>query len=275
MSEKESDGKYYKVYKDRDNHVNTKINKDGRKAAIQFDNNGNKLNGPVDLEEVDIEDIVASHTPREMNPYIQLVLDKIVAPIIRHGFEIGEEKLMAYLSDKGIPAAKKAIKDFTQNKKVYVEGIKEGLSGKETKISKILRESETKEKMEVAETVKPIEYVNEKEYHSPEEIQQVINTLKKSVLVTATCIRILTNTIVTDDGSDPEKLKESKRQLEELGTEEVMNQIGLMLEDKNRELLDHSSFQILSAFRQGNLIVEGKKVPIAKYIDKRIVGENR
>ncbi len=74
----------------------------------------------------------------------------------------------------------------------------------------------------------------DKEFHSPEEIQQVIDILKKSVLATATCIRILTNTIVFDDGTDPEKLEASKKQLEELGTKEVMNQISLMLEEKNR-----------------------------------------
>ena len=30
MGKKESDGKYYKVYKSRDNHISTKVNKDGR-----------------------------------------------------------------------------------------------------------------------------------------------------------------------------------------------------------------------------------------------------
>nr|WP_288829631.1 hypothetical protein [uncultured Clostridium sp.] len=56
MSKKESDGKVYLVYKDRDNHVNTKVNEEGRKSALQFDDKGNKLNGPVELEEVDIDE---------------------------------------------------------------------------------------------------------------------------------------------------------------------------------------------------------------------------
>lgn len=45
-------------------------------------------------------------------------------------------------------------------------------------------------------------------------------------------MRILNNAIVTDDGSELEKLEESKRQLEKLGTEELMNQISLRLKIK-------------------------------------------
>jgi hypothetical protein len=36
MSQKESDGKIYNAYKDRDNRLNTRQNEDGRVAAIQF-----------------------------------------------------------------------------------------------------------------------------------------------------------------------------------------------------------------------------------------------
>jgi len=266
MSKKESDGKVYRVYKDQDNHINTKVNEDGRKAAIQFDDKGNKLNGPVELEEVDIDEIIASRTPREINPYVQLILEEIVAPVIRYGFEVGADKLIFYLSEKGIPSAKQAIKEFAQNKKVYVEGIRDGLAGKETKVSRLLREAEENKSTTPVEVEKVKEQF-EKEFHSPEEIQQIIDILKKSVLITATCIRILTNTIVSDDGTDPEKLEASKRQLEELGTKEVMNRISLMLEEKNRNLLDESSYQVLSAFSQGNLIVGGETVPITKYID--------
>lgn len=267
MSKKESDGKVYLVFKDRDNHVNTKVNEEGRKSALQFDDKGNKLNGPVELEEVDIDEIIASRTPKEMNPYIQLIYEEIVAPAIRYGFEVGTDKLISYLSEKGIPSAKQAIKKFAQYKKGYMEGIKDGLAGKETKASRLLREAEEKKLTKPVGVEKVKEHDFEKEFHSPEEIQQVINSLKKSVLVTATCIRILTNTIVSDDGTDPEKLEASKKQLEELGAKKVMNQISLMLEEKNRNLLDESSCLVLSAFQHGNLIVGGETVPITKYID--------
>lgn len=267
MSKKESDGKYYKVYRNQDSHINTKVNKDGRKSAIQFDDRSNKLNGPVEIEEVDMDEIIASQTPREMNPYVQLILDKVVAPTIRYWFELGTDKLLYYLSEKGMPSAKQRIKEFAVNKKSYIEGIKNGLASKEIKVIRLLQESEEKRSIKSVEEEKAKKQNFDKEFHSPEEVQQVIDILKKSVLVTATCIRILTNTIVFDDGTDPEKLEVSKKQLEELGRKEVMYQIGLMLEEKNRNLLDEISYQVLAAFSQGNLIVSGKSVPITKYIN--------
>jgi hypothetical protein len=130
-----------------------------------------------------------------------------------------------------------------------------------------LRETQTNKSTELVDAEKLEEQDFYKELRSPEEIQQVIDLLKKSVLVTATCIKILTNTIVSDDGTDPEKLDASKKQLEELGTAEVMNQINLMLEEKNRNLLDDTTYQVLSAFRQGKLVVDGELIPTTKYID--------
>ena len=266
MSKKESDGNYYKVYIDSDSHLNRKVNEYGRIAAIQFEDKGNKLNGPVEIEKADMDEIKSSLTPKEINPYIQLILHEIVAPTIRYGFELGANKLISYLYEKGIPSAKQVIKEFVQNKSVYIEGIKDGLDGKETKAIKLLREAEENKTTTLVEMGKVKNQNFEKEFHSSENIQKVIDILKKSVLVTATCIRILTNIIVSDDGTDPEKLEASKKQLEELGKNEVMNQINLMLEEKNRKLLDESSYQVLLAFSQGNLIVDGETVAITKYI---------
>ena len=267
MSKKETDGKLYRVYRNHDSHINTKVNEDGRKFAIQFDNKHNKLKGPVEIEEVDIHEIMSSQTPREINPYVQLILDELVAPTLRYWFELGTNKLLSYLSESGIPLAKQKIKNFSDNKKIYFEGIKYGLAGKETKASKILHQVEENKSIEPVELENTQKQIFDKEFHSPEEIQQVIYTLKKSVFVTATCIRILTNSIVCDDGTNPEKLETSKKQLEELCTKEIINQINLMLERKNAKLLDEQSYQILDAFSQGNLLVGGKSVPIAKYIN--------
>jgi hypothetical protein len=268
MDKKETDEKIYRVYKDRNNHINTKTNEYGRRAAIQFDNKGNKLNGPVDIEEVDIDELLKSQTPKEINPYVRLIIDRVVAPYIKRELEIGTDKMLSLISQKGIPTAKKAIKEFAQNKSVYIEGIRDGLSGKETKASRLLREAEEK-RTSISDEVETICESTEhyKEVYSSEEVQQVIDTLKKSVLVTATCIRILANTIVKDNGTNPEVIEETKKQLEKLNTQEVMNQISLMLEEKNRDILDESSYHILYAFRQGNLIVDGEMVPIAKYLN--------
>lgn len=47
------DEKLYRVVRKKDSHLNTKINLDGSKAAIQFTDDSNNLSGPVDIVEVD------------------------------------------------------------------------------------------------------------------------------------------------------------------------------------------------------------------------------
>ena len=69
-----------------------------------------------------------------------------------------------------------------------------------------------------------------------------------------------------DDGSNPGKIEENRKQLEAFATQEVMGQISLMLEERNRDLLDEGTRQLLKAFRNGNFIVDGKEVPIEHYL---------
>lgn len=218
------------------------------------------MNGPLEAEEVDISEF----TPKGMNPYIKWVLDNIAAPIIQRGLDVGANKLKEALVEKGMPTVKHAIKELSINQKVYIEGIRDGLFGRETKINRLIRENE--KGRTVHDIVESKGYEQKLEKCSPEEIENVLATLKQSVIITATCIRILTNTIVYDDGSQPDKLVIAKKQLEELTTEKIMNQINLMLEEKNRNLLDEKSFQILSAFKNGQLLVGEKTVPISKYV---------
>ncbi|MDR0963945.1 MAG: hypothetical protein LBM60_04940, partial [Clostridium sp.] len=85
---------------------------------------------------------------------MRLILEEIVAPVIRYGFEVGTDKLLAYLSDKGIPAAKKTVKLFAQNAKNNIEAVRDGLLGKETKASQILRETQTNKSTELVDAEK-------------------------------------------------------------------------------------------------------------------------
>lgn len=45
----------------------------------------------------------------------------------------------------------------------------------------------------------------------------------------------------------------------------MMDQISLLLDARNRDLLDESSFEILSAFREGKFIVDGKMIPMSSF----------
>lgn len=266
MNKKESDGKLYRIYKDEDSHINTKVNNEGRISALQFKDENNALNGPVELEEVSTDEILSSKTPTELNPYVQYFIGVIFAPAISYVLEKGTDKFLSYLSNKLIPSAKQHISNFVNDKKIYCEVIKDGLRGKETKASRLLRESEEKNSTDLTEKTPSNQNINA-EFYSSEDIQNTIDTLKKSIIVVAACIRKLTNAIVIDDGTDLKKSEEYKEQLEKLATTEVMMQINLMLEDKNRSLLDENTYQILKAFSKGNFIVDGTAVPIAQYID--------
>ena len=54
--------------------------------------------------------------------------------------------------------------------------------------------------------------------------------------------------------------------LKELSSEDVMNTISFMLEDKNRDMLDQATIQLFEAFRNKDFIVEGETVSISKYL---------
>ena len=45
-----------------------------------------------------------------------------------------------------------------------------------------------------------------------------------------------------------------------------MNTIEFMLDDKNRDMLDQATIQLFEAFRHKDFIVDGKAVPISRYL---------
>ncbi|MBQ2276094.1 MAG: hypothetical protein II331_05585 [Lachnospiraceae bacterium] len=63
---------------------------------------------------------------------------------------------------------------------------------------------------------------------------------------------------------DEKQKIEFEKQLKELTSEDLMTEINLLLKDKNKGILDSASCAILSAFRDGEFIIEGKRVPIER-----------
>ena len=72
---------------------------------------------------------------------------------------------------------------------------------------------------------------------------------------------------MADDGTDPQLRIQIQRNLQALSTSDVMRQIELLLEDKNRALLDEAEFNILSSFKSGYLLADQSKIPISKYLN--------
>lgn len=158
-----------------------------------------------------------------------------------------------------------------------MSGVRNGLIDKEIKAARLKREAKdwkaNSTQIDVTENVS-VETAKEerhnsneyKEARSVEEVQELINAMRNSAMTLATCIRILSNTVVKDNGENPELRLQMQNEFESLTTQEMMGLINQLLEDKNRNLLDQSSLIMLAAFRDGNFIVESEPVPISKFL---------
>lgn len=279
--EKIFEDKLYRVVRRKGSHVNTKVNPDGLKSAIQFDENNN-LTGPVEIIEVDekewIEPEYVETEPR-LRSWKQLIFEEVVAPIakeiLEQAFDIGYQHFCVWMEKTAVPKAKEKSKEIGKNIKVYFAAIKDGIAGKELMADRILREvaernARLAQQQEMSIKVSKLETgqsSDEKEIHTTEEIEEVVNIMRSSAITMAACIRWLNNSVKDDDGSDPKKRLEIQRNLEELSTVDVMKQIDLLLEDRNRGLLDAVSLRMIAAFREGNFIIDGKAVPMSNYLE--------
>ncbi len=279
--EKVFEDKLYRVVRRKDSHVNTKVNPDGLKSAIQFDENNN-LTGPVEIIEADEKEWIRPEyveiEPR-LQSWKQLILEEIVAPIAKETLEqaldIGYQHFCVWMEQTAVPKAKKKSKEIGKNIKLYFSAIKDGIMGKELMADRILREVEERKNarlvqqqaMSVSVSKPDIgQTSDEKERHTTEEIQEVVNIMRSSAITMAACIRWLNNSVKDDDGSDRKKRLEIQRNLEELSTTDVMKQIDLLLEDRNKGLLDAVSLRMIAAFRKGNFFIDGKTVPMSNYL---------
>ena len=263
--------KLYKIVRKKDSHVNTKLNPDGSKAAIQFTDDGNELNGPVNLIEVDERELIRTeYVPMQDVPrtFKEIIWQEVIAPMMQEllyqAMMEGYDSLCNQLKTKAVPALKAKSKGFIKDIGVITYGIKDGLAGKTPKALELANE-----KMVVESSCQsPIVDTRQKTVRSKEEIEKIVCVMRSSAVTLAACIRMLNNSVMDDDGTDPQLRIEIQQNLRALSTSDVMQQIDLLLEVKNRALLDEEEFNMLSSFREGYLLVNKSKVPIAKYLNK-------
>lgn len=83
MADKHIDDKLYRVVHKDGSHLNTKVNSDGTKSALQFTDDNNDLSGPVDLIEVDEEELIRTEyiqVPQEERSLGERLVDEVVIP---------------------------------------------------------------------------------------------------------------------------------------------------------------------------------------------------
>lgn len=273
MAEKHTDEKLYRVVRKDGSHLNTKVNPDGTKSALQFTNDNNDLNGPVDLLEVDEEELIRTEyisVPQAERSLGERLIDEVVVPVIRDAttqlLEYGTEKAEIWIEEKVVPVAKSKVKAGWENLKLFISAIKD--FDKPVKATQIVTEYKNTFKASEIEVVNKAENQEEKKYAlSPEEVELLLDTARRSALMIAASLSILNNSVVMDDGTDLERIAMIQRGIEQLSSKDITTQIDLLLEDKNSGLIDDASISMLRAFREGMFIGNGTPIPVSRYTD--------
>ena len=271
MAEKHTDEKLYRVVRKDGSHLNTKVNPDGTKSALQFTDDNNDLNGPVDLLEVDEEELIRTEyisVPQVERSLGERLIDEVVVPVIRDAttqlLEYGTEKAEIWIEEKVVPVAKSKVKAGWENLKLFISAIKD--FDKPIKVTQIVTEQKNTFKARKVEVVNTVEDQEEKKYAlSPEEVELLLDTARRSALMIAASLSILNNSVVMDDGTNPERIEMNQRGIEQLSSKDITTQIDLLLEDKNSGLLDDASIFMLRAFREGMFIGNGTPIPVSRY----------
>ena len=273
MAEKHTDEKLYRVVRKDGSHLNTKVNPDGTRSALQFTDDNNDLNGPVDLLEVDEEKLIRTEYisfPQAERSLGERLIDEVVIPVIRDAttqlLEYGTEKAEIWVEEKAVPVAKSKVKAGWENLKLFISAIKD--FDKPIKATQIVTEQKNTFKASEVEVVNTVEDQEEKKYAlSPEEVELLLDTARRSALMIAASLSILNNSVVMDDGTDPERIEMIQRGIEQLSSKDITTQIDLLLEDKNSGLIDDASIFMLRAFREGMFIGNGTPIPVSRYTD--------
>lgn len=273
MAEKHTDEKLYRVVRKDGSHLNKKVNPDGTKSALQFTDDNNDLSGPVDLLEVDEEELIRTEyisVPQAERSLGERLIDEVVIPVIRDAttqlLEYGTEKAEIWIEEKVVPVAKSKVKAGWGNLKLFISAIKD--FDKPIKATQIVTEQKNTFKASEVEVVNAVEDQEEKKYAlSPEEVEFLLDTARRSALMIAASLSILNNSVVMDDGTDPERIEMIQRGIEQLSSRDITTQIDLLLEDKNSGLLDDASIFMLRAFREGMFIGNGTPIPVSRYTD--------
>lgn len=273
MAEKHTDEKLYRVIRKDGSHLNTKVNPDGTKSALQFTDDNNDLSGPVDLLEVDEEELIRTEyisVPQEGRSLGERLIDEVVIPVIKDAttqlLEYGTEKAEIWVEEKAVPVAKAKVKVGWENLKLFISAIKD--SDKPIKATQIVTKQKNTFEASEVKVVNKVEDQEEKKYAlSPEEVELLLDTARRSALMIAASLSILNNSVVMDDGTDPERIAMIQRGIEQLSSKDITTQIDLLLEDKNSGLIDDVSIFMLRAFREGMFIGNGTPIPVSRYTD--------
>ena len=206
----------------------------------------------------------------------EAIWQDVIAPASREAIngilQKGYRYFEKWMEEDAIPAAKVKSKQIFQNAGEVFSGIRASIRGEEPKIVAIMNEKEKQEDIDLSNSsVQKMDDDSEKGkiVISQEEAEMLIALIKQEAERLVVHINLLRNAVVFDPSLGKEEKNKLQNKLEALTTSEIVGRIDLLLENKNRGLLDTMSLQTLKAFRQGKFLIDGQEVPISNYIESR------
>ncbi len=285
--------KYRSIIKEG-THLASSKETDGAYRGALLDNDTNQVVGQAEWELVEEEDynwncsyenygthenVELSEETQKMLQAIGTVIGTALAELGIHMIEAGVSKATPHVkrlvTDKVVPSVMKTKSWIAEKGATGIAIIRNGNSSK-TKAEQLLAKR-TKSKTDFTEmsaanntTVEPFEDIDNtfeehRESMSREEAQQHLIYIRGLALLLADEIRRLSNACIREGNESPENILERQNAIEKLTTQEVMNSIELLLENKNRSLLDEVTSMVLSEFLACNFIIDDRLVPIEKY----------
>ena len=266
-----SEEKLYRVKTKENAHINLKLNDDGSRAAIQFDDQ-NHLKGPVDLIEVDESELSmgnSANADKRGSGIGEIIMGDIVVPAVQSA-----------LTELLISAAQSGARSFEKwAKQKVIPSVKAKggeLIDKAREAHAVRKVQKSEQKQNTVMTTHSFDVApetaqseNDPVTRTSEEVDKLLQNMRKAALYIAAGIKELSKTVIDDDGTDPEKVREIQEQIEKLSDKKVMDSIDFMLEDRNRQMLDQATIHMFEAFRNREVVAEGKVISIEKYVKKR------
>ncbi len=161
-----------------------------------------------------------------------------------------------------LPASKKKIKKLIANTKPVLTGILDSIRGKETRAEQILREYEEKKAaLTVPNTEEESVEENGVEFVTSEEEKRIIINMRCYAILLANEIQKYSKICIIRD-TDLDEYIEERLKFEKLMTQDTMNGIQSLLENKEQFCLDEMTVRILSEFHARNVVLESKCMPI-------------
>lgn len=195
------------------------------------------------------------------------LIENLLIPVVDCFFDEMEYHAEIFLADKVLPAVKRKGKELIANTKPVLAGIWDGIRGKETRAEQILKEHEKrKTALVVSNMVEENKDENNVEFVTSAEERRIITNMRCYAILLANEIQRYSKICVINKYVDSDEYIEERQKFEKLMTQDTMNGIQSLLENKELFCLDEMAVRILAEFHAGNVIWEGKCVPIPNFL---------